>query len=99
MKFLAATSHNIHFTTGTKDGHKDELVGLLELILTYADGKKMQNVEGQMIHKQKFSECRVIVPEDQINQVIEYLQEAQTDLEERKEQVLDKIYREVNETL
>jgi len=99
MKFLASTARNIHFTTGTEDGHKDELVPLLELILTYADGKKMQNVEGQMIRKQKFSECRVILPVDQIDQVIEFLQEAKTDLEECKEQVSDKIYKEINEAL
>jgi hypothetical protein len=87
MKYLASTSREIHFTTSPEDDHKDELVPLLELILTYADGNEMQNVEGQMIRKQKYSECGVIIPHSEINEVIEYLQQCQTDMEERKEQV------------
>jgi hypothetical protein len=42
---------------------------------------------------------QLILPVDQIDQVIEFLQEAKTDLEECKEQVSDKIYKEINEAL
>jgi hypothetical protein len=42
---------------------------------------------------------QLILPVDQIDQVIEFLQEAKTDLEEYKEQVSDKIYKEINEAL
>lgn len=91
MNYLASTSRNIHFSVGNTDHSKDKLTPLLELIITHYDGKKIEFVENQMVRKQKFSECRVLLEREQIDDLIEYLEDCKQDMDNQKERSFEKI--------